>query len=132
MSDSNLPSSTPAAGTSELAELKELCADLRRQTQTLRIALVVVAFAVSGFFWLEVRRNGQALTQLRPQAAQVAEVSKTQDPIATRFIGQLVEFSKTHPDFTTILKKYPIQVSTTSAPAATVPTVTTPAAPKKP
>jgi len=120
MSDTN-PSSpaTPSISSAELAELKELCAELRSQTHTLRIALLVVAAAVCGFFWLEVRRNGQALTALRPQAAQVIEASKVQDPIANRFVGQLVEFSKTHPDFAAILKKYQIQGSPAAASTAT-------------
>lgn len=133
MSDTNHSSPAPAPDTSDLAELKEMCADLRAQAQTLRIALVVVAVAISGFFWLEIRRNGQSLTLLRPQAAQVVEASKNMDPAANRFIGQLVEFSKTHPDFVAILKKYPIQVTATGATGATAPPATgTPAAPKKP
>ncbi len=136
MSDSNLPSPAPA-NSSELAELKELCADLQWQTQTLRIALLIVAGALCGYFWLEVKRNGQALAMLRPQAAQVLEASKVQDPIANRFVGQLVEFSKTHPDFAAILKKYPIQAgapatSPATAPAtAPAPATTAPAVPKK-
>lgn len=134
MSETNHSSPTPTPGpaTSELAELKEICAELRWQTQTLRLALVVVACAISGFFWLEIRRNGQSLVLLRPQAAQVVEASKNLDPAANRFIGQLVEFSKTHPDFLAILKKYPIQATPTGAPAATAPAAATPAAPKKP
>jgi hypothetical protein len=137
MSDLNV-SSSPApvasgATSSELAELKELCADLRWQTHTLRIALLIVASALSAFFWLEVRRNGHTLTLLRPQAAQIVEANKVQDPVANRFLGQLVEFAKTHPDFAAILKKYPIQgpaaTVTGSAPAAATSAI--PTAPKK-
>ena len=128
MSDSN-PStpqaSSAAASPSELAELKEICADLRWQAHTLRIALLIVASVLGAYFWLEVRRNDQALTQLRPQVAQIAEANKVQDPAAARFVSQLVEFAKTHPDFAAILKKYPIQ--TTPAPGSTNP----PAAPAK-
>jgi len=113
-----------------LAELTDVCADLRWQLHTLRIALLVVACALSAFFWLEARRNGQALTVLRPQAAQVLELSKVQDPIANRFIGQLMEFGKTHSDFATLLKKYPIQAGPVTNAAAT-PAATAPAAPKK-
>jgi hypothetical protein len=148
MSDSNLssptPTPTPAAATtpaSELAELKEICADLRWQAHTLRIALLLVAAAVAGFFWVEVRRNSQLLTVLRPQAAQVIEASKQQDPIANRFLGQLVEFSKAHPEFTNILRRYPIQgtpapatapaAAPTAAPKPAAAPAPTPAAPKK-
>lgn len=136
MSDSILSSPTPTpTSSSELAELKELCADLRWQLQTLRIALLVVTCALGGFFWLEAKRNSQALTLLRPQAAQVLEASKVQDPIANRFIGQLMDFGKTHPDFAAILKKYPIQAGpaapSTPTPAAAAPAAPAPATPKK-
>ena len=126
MSDSNLSSpqtpSTPS-DSSELTELKDICADLRWQAHTLRIALLIVASALGAFFWLEVRRSDQSLTLLRPQVAQIMEASKAQDPIANRFVGQLVEFAKTHPDFAAILKKYPIQSSAapTNVPAAGTP-----------
>jgi hypothetical protein len=126
MSDSNLPSS-PSSSTpsspSELVELRELCAELRWQTHTLRIALLIVASALSAFFWLEVRRSNQTLTLLRPQVAQIMEANKVQDPLANRFIGQLVEFAKTHPDFAAILKKYPIQASVAGSTNASVPAV---------
>ena len=128
MSDPNLSTSqTPSTPTnsSELAELKEICADLRWQAHTLRIALLIVASALSAFFWVEVRRSNQTLTMLRPQVAQIMEASKVQDPIANRFVGQLVEFAKTHPDFAAILKKYPIQSTPapgpTNTPAAAAP-----------
>jgi hypothetical protein len=94
-----------------------------------RSALLIVATTVCAFFVLESRRRGQALITLRPQAAQVIEASKVQDPIASRFIGQLVEFGKTHPDFAAILKRYSIQATT--APAATNPPGALPTPPKK-
>ena len=135
MSESNLSSSpagaTPNPNNSELTELKELCADLRWQTHTLRIALLIVASALSAFFWLEVRRNGQTLTMLRPQAAQIVEATKVQKPIVDRFLGQLAEFAKTHADFATVLKKYPIQITPAAAPA-TAPASATTAAPSAP
>jgi len=126
MSDSNLPSSPSPSATSspsELVELRELCAELRWQTHTLRIALLIVASALSAFFWLEVRRSNQTLILLRPQVAQIMEANKVQDPVANRFIGQLVEFAKTHPDFAAILKKYPIQGSAPGSTNASAPAV---------
>jgi hypothetical protein len=122
MSDSNPPSPSAlstAANPSELTELREICADLRWQTHTLRIAVLIVASALAAFFWLEVRRSSHALTMLRPQAVQILEASKVQD----RFVGQLVEFGKAHPDFAAILKKYQIQSSAgpTNVPAAAPP-----------
>jgi hypothetical protein len=129
-SNPSSPTSTPSAsGTSELAELKALCADLCWQTHTLRVALLVVATAICGFFWLEGRRNGQALEAIRPQAAKVVEANKVQDPVINTFVAQLVEFGKTHADFAAILKRYPISGASATAPIAASPAL--PAAPKK-
>lgn len=111
---------------SELTELKEQCAQLQAQTQNLRIAQLIVALAVAGFFWVEARRNGQALDTMRPQAAQVAEVTKKQSPAINDFVNRLAEFGRTHPDFVPVLTKYGIPTATTSA----LPVVA-PAAPKK-
>ena len=118
MSDLNPTPST----SSELTELKEQCAQLQTQAHNLRVAQLIVAMAVAGFFWLEVRRNGQALEVMRPQAAKIAEANKNIDNFANR----LAEFGRTHPDFVPVLTKYGIP--TTAAPAA--PGVA-PAAPKK-
>jgi hypothetical protein len=127
MSDLNATSASPTAQPSaELTELKEQCAQLRAQTHNLRIAQLIVALAVAGFFWVEVRRNGQALNTMRPQAIQVDEVSKKQTPAINDFVNRLSEFGRTHPDFVPVLTKYGIPTTTTLA-APGVP----PAAPKK-
>lgn len=129
--DFSTPISTPAA-TTELGELKAQCAELRAQAQTLRLAVFIMAAAVGAYFWLEVVRNGKALQALRPQAMQVIEAAKVQDPIANRFIGQLVEYSKGHADFGAVLNKYGIRAAPTlAAPAATLPVAPSPVAPAK-
>ena len=127
MSDLNLPESSPlsaaAPSPTELTELKEQCAQLRAQTQSLRLAQLIVAVAVAGFFWVEVSRNGQALETMRPQAAQVAEATKKQTPAINDFVNRLAEFGRTHPDFVPVLTKYGIAATTTSAvPGALPPT----------
>lgn len=140
MSEQNLSNPTTPSATSEVSELKELCAELQRQAHSMRIALLVVAVCLCGFFALEGRRNGQALQQLRPQAAQVAEATKQQDPIASKFLGQLVEFAKGHSDFVPVISKYvqrqPGSPAASPAPAAAKPAAAKPAtapaaAPKK-
>ena len=128
MSDSNPSDLNPTSPTSsELTELKAQCAQLRAQTHNLRVAQLIVALAVAGFFWVEARRNGQALETMRPQAAQVADVTKKQTPAINDFVNRLAEFGRTHPDFVPVLTKYGIP-TTTTAPA--LPGVT-PAALKK-
>jgi hypothetical protein len=128
MSDLN-PSSTPTANppsaSSELSELKARCNELQSQTQTLQIALLIVAGALGSFFYLESSRNGQALAVLRPQAAQVVEASKTVDPAVNRFLGQLAEFTKTHQDFGPILAKYIGRPAGPAAPTTAAPVPTT-------
>lgn len=129
MSEQNLSTPTATSGTSELSELKELCAELQRQTHSLRVALLVVAVCLAGFLALEGRRNGQALQLLRPQAAQVAEASKNQDPIANKFLAQLMDFAKGHQDFGAVLSKYvQRQPGAPAAPAAPAPAAAKPAA----
>jgi len=110
------------AGRSESAELRDELAQLQAQTHNLRIALLIVALSVAGFFWLEARRNGEALETLRPQVAQVAETTKG----INDFVSRLAEFARTNPDFNPILTKYGI-------PPAAAPTAPglAPAAPKK-
>jgi hypothetical protein len=134
MNDINLSTSVSAPGApSELGELREQCAELRAQTRNLRVTLLVVAASLAAFFWLEVRRNSQALQSLRPQAAQVLEAAKLQDPAANRFISQLVEYGKAHADFAAVLSnKYGIRATPAPASAGPAPAATTPpAAPKK-
>lgn len=127
MSDLNPSDLNPASpASSELTELKAQCAQLRAQTHNLRIAQLIVAFAVAGFFWVEARRNGQALETMRPQAAQVADVTKKQSPAINDFVNRLAEFGRTHPDFVPVLTKYGIPTT----PASAVPGVP-PAATKK-
>lgn len=131
MSDSNLTPPSPATPiNSELTELKEQCAQLRAQTNNLRIAQLIVALAVAGFFWVEVRRNGQALKAMRPQAAQVDEVSNKQTEAINDIVNRLAEFGRTHPDFVPILAKYRITPTTTAPTTPAAPRVA-PAAPKK-
>jgi len=113
---------------SELTELREQYTQLRVQTHNLRLAQLIVALALAGFFWVEARRNGKALETMRPQAAQIAELTKKQTQPVNDFLNRLVEYSRTHPDFVPILTKHNIRTTSASgAPASSAPA----AAPKK-
>lgn len=111
----------------EVGDLKKQCAALRTQTTNLQIALLVTVIMLAGFFWLEVKRNGQALQVLRPQAVQVVEASKKLDSAIQNISTKLAEYGRTHPDFTPILTKYGIS----TAPVAPTATPKPAAAPKK-
>jgi len=116
----------------EVGDLKEQCAALRTQTTKLQIALLVAVIMLAGFFWLEVKRNGQALKVLRPQFVQVVEASKNLDSAIQNISTKLAEYGRTHPDFVPILNKYRIPVTNAAAPAtATAPKPAAAPAPKK-
>lgn len=122
MSDLTPPSPTG----SELTELKEQFAQLRAQTHNLRLALLIVALTLAGFFFVEVRRNGQALQSMRSQGLQVEEATKKQSPAINEFMNRLAEFGRSHPDFVPVLTKYGVPTTSTSPGP-----VVAPAAPRK-
>ena len=93
---------------SQIAELKEQCENLGQQVRTLLYGLVVASFTLTAFLGLQARRAGKELLAIQPQAAQVNELSKREEVGLRTFLGQLVEFSKTHPDYAAILEKYKI------------------------
>ena len=134
------PASPTASGDSDLAELKKQYADLSSQAFTLRVALLVLAAVMLGFFVREFKYNGHLAERTRTQAAQVSkfeqslekqgtsiekEIEKQNQAIQNLVTG-LADYSRTHPDFAPILAKHGI----TLAPGTTAPSAT-PAAPKK-
>jgi len=128
----------PSPEASDLGELKEQCAALRSQTTALLLALVVLSGTLSAYLFVQARRARVDLEAFRPQANQVAEAIKREDPAIRDFFAKLNEFGRTHPDFQPVLSKYKIQTpaapatATTSAPpAAPAPKSTAPAAPPK-
>ena len=137
MSDLNPISQNPSSPpNSELTELRAQCAQLQAQTHNLRLAQLVVALALAGFFWVEVSRNSQALKTMRPQAAQIDEAAKKQTEAINEIVNRLAEFGRTHPDFAPILAKY--RIAATPSTASTAPRIApmtapapAPAAPKK-
>jgi hypothetical protein len=121
-------------------------ADVNQELQALRAlviklqsGLIALTWIVGVFIFIQFWRHRNELNVVRPQAAQIIDAAKRTDAPVNQFISQLVEYSRTHPDFAQILSRYPIQMpaatNPTAAPkpAATVPAPTTlpAAAPKK-
>ena len=104
---------------SELGELKEQCAALRSQTTALLLALVVLSGTFSAFLFVQARRARGDLVAFRPQANQIAEASKREEPAIRDFFAKLNEFGRTHPDFLPVLNKYKIQTPAAPATATT-------------
>jgi hypothetical protein len=101
---------------SEEVDLKQQCADLRRQTNLLRIGLVVVSVTLTAFLGLQGRRAAKDLEVLRKQANQYVEANKKEGPAVQTFAAKLLEYGKTHPDFVPILNKYGIRPGTNAVP----------------
>jgi hypothetical protein len=91
---------------SELAELKHQVGDIRRLVVTLLLGLFAVSGTFTGLMWVQSRRVGRQLDQVRPQAIQVIDASLKEGPQISMFLSKLVDYSRTHPDFKPILMKY--------------------------
>jgi hypothetical protein len=91
---------------SELAELRTQHEALQKQVTRLLLGLVVLSLTLTAFMGLMARRAGTELKAIRPQATQVMEISKKEEPAIQAFWGKLVNYSKSHPDFVPYVEKY--------------------------
>ena len=103
---------TKAGEGSELAELSEKCSELERRSTMLQVALVLVALSLAFFVEVQVRRAGRDLEGIRPQLASFAEANKKQDPLIQTLAQKLVDFGRSHPDFTPVVLKYGLNTNT--------------------
>jgi hypothetical protein len=120
----------------ESMDLRAEVADLRRRNMVQLFALVVMSFTLTGFLGLQSRRTSHDLNAMLPQATQVVEANKVEQPRVDSLENKLYNFSKTHPDFATnLLMKYGIRLepkggagpSSSAAPAALdAPPISTP------
>lgn len=105
-------------------DLADAVLTLRLQLQATLIILIMITGALNLYMlrqWMTLRKEVAAL---EPQVGQmINDYNRVTVPLADKFIGQLIEFSKTHPDFQPILAKYRIQpVATTGAVSGAVQT----------
>ena len=125
--ETKLPDSVDST---EVADLKEQCHDLRRQVSMLALTFTVASFTLTAYLGLEDIRAGKDLNIVRQQRAQLAERSKAEAPGVQAFITKLGEFGEKNPDFRPILNKYGIKI--VSNPPSLAPAPPTPAtAPRK-
>jgi hypothetical protein len=96
MEDSNNP-------TPDVNELQSQCQCLRRQVQITLILLIMVSVILTLFLQ---RQNKYATTDLNGVRPMIEVYTKTQAPMMDVFLKRLVDYSKTHPDFNAIYKKY--------------------------
>lgn len=89
--------------TPDVNELQAQCQWLRKQVQITLILLIMVSGILTLFLQ---RQNKYASLDLNGVRPMIEEYTKTQSPMMDDFIKRLMEYGKTHPDFTAIYKKY--------------------------
>ena len=96
----------------ELTELKERCEMLERRTSALQAGLIVLSMIAFFTGFVQVHRANKELEVIRPQLAQVQEYNKKQDPLLSTLAQKLVDYGRSHPDFTPIVMKYGLNTNT--------------------
>jgi len=114
VNDTLLPPGAPA----ETHDLAQALETLQRQFQLLLIILAVLIFVFDCYMARQWRQFGREVAILEPQ---VTAFNQGTLPVARNFVAQLTEYAKTHPDFQTILAKYPLQAPSNAAPATAQP-----------
>jgi hypothetical protein len=79
-------------------------------------ALVIISGALTFFLGMQSRFTGHDIDAIRPQATQVFETYKRNQPMIQNFVQQLAAYGQTHPDFQQqVLRKYGITPQTVAA-----------------
>jgi hypothetical protein len=110
----------PAQPTAKNDLLDQIIA-LRQQAFTTLLALVVVSGTLTVYLYRQANVAGKELKLIKPQAAQIIEVFKRDQPAMEAFVKQLTAYGVNHPDFQPILKKYGIVPQAQPTPAPVVP-----------
>ena len=95
-------------------DLKETCAILRHQLNSVLILLLVVSATMTIFFWRQASLTRKEKDALR---SQVTHYQTNTVPALMEFTRKLQEYARIHPDATNILTKYGV-MQPLAAPAA--------------
>jgi len=87
-------------------ELMDQMVALRHQVFTLLLALVVVSGTLTVFLYRQSSLASKDIAAIKPQATQLIEAFKRDQPGMEAFVNQLRAYGVTHADFQPILKKY--------------------------
>jgi hypothetical protein len=99
------------------AELANQIDALRRQTFMLLLALIIVSGTLTVFLYRQASLTRRDIAAVKPQATQIIQIFKQNQPLIQNFVQQLVAYGKTHPDFQqSVLKKYGITPQTVAPP----------------
>jgi hypothetical protein len=122
----NSPAPEPSPNAEPIpTDWQEAYDSLRYLVVFLLVMLIVVSGTFSMFLWRQYRWSQTDLVGVRQQVSALAmEYKRNTEPVINDFVGKLVEYSKTHPDFNPILAKYGIKPGVATggpAPSATAP-----------
>ena len=98
------------------SDLKQEVAQLRRLTNLLLLALVVLSFTFTAFLGIQSLRTGKDLQTTREQRTQVSDLLKRQKAEMEKFRNALAIYGQTHLDLAPILAKYGINGAPAAAP----------------
>jgi hypothetical protein len=97
----------PSETQSENCDVADQIAALRRQSFVLLLALIVVSGTLAAYLFYQTHIIKSQLDAVKPQALQVIQTVNQNRPAMENFIGQLVAYGQTHPDFQKeVLNKY--------------------------
>jgi hypothetical protein len=98
----------PELNSPEPADLSGQLAALQRQVFTLLVALIVVSGTLTVYLYRQASLTGTDITAIKPQAMQLIQAFKQNQPGMENFVNQLAAYGQTHPDFRPVLQKYGI------------------------
>src|SRR5678816_2425133 len=81
-------------------------ADIQLQLTILLVGLIVLSAAFFGYMLSTVWQREADFANLRIAAAPMEQAYIREKPTVDRFIARVIEYSKTHPDFDPIMRKY--------------------------
>ena len=109
-----------------------------QQLNVILVAVVILSGTLSVYLWRQTRYLRRDLEGLKPIAGPVIQRYNQEKPTVDAFVAKVAEYSRSHPDFAPIAKKYQLQNVTNNptanlpaAPAAGKPAPVPAAAPKK-
>jgi len=107
---------------SELQELRTQYQSLRQVVSALLVLVLIISGALDIYLLRQWKMARAELQRRGPQVtAFVAEYNRVSAPAITDFVKRLIDYEKTHPDFTQILTKYNLKgTGATGAPPAVV------------
>lgn len=87
-------------------ELNTQISALQRQVFILLVALVCVSGTLTIFLYRQASVAGRDISTIQPRVERLVATFNQDQPVMAKFVEQLVDYGKAHPDFQPILRKY--------------------------